>query len=186
MLELLKESLKVQDIYSTVVPLHKVVAEQGALMQCLADNLSGNATVVIWQMQKVVFGTWQNGILALTDTIDTEPVYWLELRAFNDNEEIHLIREAECFDGRLRRDVPGTGSQCVDSASPLWGERTAVFDNCAVLEDRARKIKMEIPVKDTTGKKYGLVIRSYIEEDRETGLSGYYDYRYMAVEVLEV
>ena len=137
---------------------------------------------VAWQIQSVVWGKFDGEKLLLKDDTVPEVDDWLECRVFNWQEEIHLKRDGKFFVGRYIRDEEGTGSFHVDSFSRLWGERTASTGDWITLTDAPRKISMTLPCADDGKKFYGLTTRNYIGSDEATGLSGYVDYRFVAIE----
>lgn len=152
-----------------------------------AEALGSNAVAVIWMIHKVQWVRFTDGHLVLErESAKTE--YWQELRIFNGQGELQLVREQEKLIGRLILDKDSTESWqhgYVDSISPLWGDAVKSENGMVHLEDRTRKINMVIPC-GVEAKRYGLVTRSYIHVDEKTGLSGYGDYRYLAIEGMEV
>jgi len=91
-------------------------------------------------------------------------------------------------DGVRLDDVTGTVDDdgdddfYVDSFSRLWGERTNSAGDWITLTDKPRKISMTLPCTFDDKKFYGLTTRNYIGSDEATGLSGYVDYRFVAIE----
>ncbi len=106
----------------------------------------------------------------------------MECRIFNRAEELHLKRDGNNFSGRYVRDELGEGNFYVDSFARLWGENSSEDDGWITLLDAQRKISMTIPSDDKGKKFYGLTTRNYIDSDKATGLSGYVDYRFVALE----
>ena len=137
---------------------------------------------VAWQIQRIVWGTFDGKKLLLKENSSPNFDDWLEFRLFNESEEIHLKRSGELFFGRYIRDEEGTGKFYADSFARLWGEKSTAADGWIKLEDKPRKISMELPCEDGGKKFYGLLTRNYIGSDKETGLSGYVDYRFVATE----
>ena len=134
------------------------------------------AIFVAWQIQSVVWGKFDGE--KLSANVDD----WLECRIFNDSAELHLKRTGENFSGRYLRDEAGTGNFYVDSFARFWGEFDSAAEGFITLLDKPRKIAMEIPCDDAGKKFYGLTTRNYIGSDDATGLSGYVDYRFVAIE----
>lgn len=132
--------------------------------------------VVAWQVQSVVWSKFDDE--KLLSNVDD----WLEVRIFNRNAEIHLKRAGNNFFGRFVHDEAGTSNFYVDSFSRLWGERTATTGDWITLTDAPRKISMTLPCTNGDKKFYGLLTRNYIGNDEATGLSGYVDYRFVAIE----
>ena len=151
------------------------------LEKILREKFSeSHGTFVAWQVQNIVWGKFDGDKLLLKD--DASPNFddWLECRVFNEREELHIKRAGEKFFGRYVRDGSGAETYYVDSFARLWGERSA--DGWLTLVDAARKISMTIPCDDGGKKFYGLTTRNYIGSDAATGLSGYVDYRFVAIE----
>ena len=155
----------------------------------LAEKFKDSRAVFIaWQNQSVVWGTYEGGKLYLRDKTSPKPENWLECRIFNAAEEIHLKRSENIFSGRYIRDVEGTGKFYVDSFARLWGgcdKKFSAADGYINLLDRGRKLYMEIPCEKSGAQYYGLLTRNYIDSDEDTGLSGYTDCRFVAIEPAE-
>ncbi len=151
----------------------------------LRDKLKNpRAIFVAWQIQSIVWGNY-DGKLSLRGNVPPEPENWLEFRIFNETEELHLKRVNENFIGRYVNDSEGSGNFYVDSFARFWGEKISASDGYVNLLDRNRKLYMEIPCAQDKFKWYGLLTRNYIESDESTGLSGYVDYRFVAIEPAE-
>ena len=175
-----------RDIVSDIKSVSKLttVSEIEKTMQ---DAGVDKATVVIWLMNRIVWTTYVSGHIELDDEASVID-YWQEMRAFNEQGELHLLRSGAYFYGRIVKDKEETADWAhgyVDSISPIWGENTGYENGKVHLEDADRKLNLEIPVSDGNAVKYGLVTRSYIHTDEETGLTGYGDYRYLAIEGME-
>lgn len=136
---------------------------------------------VVWQVQSIVWGKFDGEKLLLKDNAPLNFDDWLECRIFNRSEEIHLKRSGKNFVGRYVRDESGTENFYVDSFSRLWGETSTAANGWTTLLDAPRKISMTIPC-DGDKKFYGLTTRNYIGSDSATGLSGYVDCRFVAIE----
>ena len=145
------------------------------LEQILREKIS-DGILVAWQVQKIVWDKF-DGENFLPNVEDL-----LEIRLFNRREEVHLKRAGKFFVGRYVRDDDGTGTFYADSFSRFWGECTASANGRIKLCDERRKISMELPCDDGGKKFYGLTTRNYIDSDDATGLSGYFDYRFVAIE----
>lgn len=140
---------------------------------------------VTWQIQQVSWGKFDGEKLLLKDNLSPNVDDWLECRIFNEREEIHLKRDGETLRGRHIRDEGGEDISYVDSFARLWGECSKSADGWITLVDAPRKISMELPCDDGGKKFYGFTTRNYIDSDEATGLSGYVDYRFVAIESAE-
>lgn len=141
------------------------------------------ANFVAWQIQNIIWGKFDGE--KLFSTAEIEPQYWLECRIFNEIAELHLKRIENKFVGRYVKDTKGAGNFYVDSFSRFWGENSGAADGFIKLLDKQRKLFMEIPCDKNNAKWYGLLTRNYISSGEETGLSGYIDYRFVAIEPAE-
>ena len=155
--------------------------------EVFSSVLGSEGTVVIWMMNRIIWTRFENGHIKL-DEEATEVDYWQEVRGFNRSGEVHLVRIGEALSGRSIIDKESSGSWkegYVDTIAPLWGDNSGFSDGAVHLVDKDRKLKLDIPCLDGKADNYGLVTRSYIQADETTGLSGYVDYRYLAVEGME-
>ena len=138
------------------------------------------AVLIAWQIAGITWGEY-DGEKILTRA-EMTPEQLFELRIFNETAEIHMKRRADKLIGRYVQDLEGKGNFYVDSFSRFWGEKDAAADGYVNLRDKQRKLQMEIPCAENKFKWYGLLTRNYIDSDAETGLSGYVDYRFVAIE----
>lgn len=146
------------------------------------------ANVVVWQVHGITWGRWQNGSLKLAGDAAKKCSLWLELRVFNEEEELHLKKSGDMWLGRWRKDGAGEATEYVDSISRFWGEMVEAADlpeGYMKLEDAARKLKQILPQAEERAKYYGLVTRSYIGYEA-TGQAGYADYRYVRIAAADV
>ena len=141
------------------------------------------AVFVAWQIQNIMWGKFENDKLFSTKEIT--PQYWLECRIFNETEELHLKRIENKLRGRYITEIEGAENFYADSFSRFWGENSGTADGFIKLIDKQRKLFMEIPCEKINAKWYGLLTRNYISSEEKTGLSGYIDYRFVAIESAE-
>ena len=162
--------------------------KEAALCEKLETLGMKEANVVVWQVHGIVWGCWQNGSLKLAGDAAKKCSLWLELRVFNEEEELHLKKSGDLWLGRWRKDGAGEATEYVDSISRFWGERVEAADapeGYMKLEDAARKLKQILPQAEEHAKYYGLVTRSYIGYE-VTGQAGYADYRYVRIAAADV
>ena len=162
--------------------------KEAALCEKLETLGMKEANVVVWQVHGITWGRWQNGSLKLAGDAAKKCSLWLELRVFNEEEELHLKRSGDLWLGRWRKDGAGEATEYVDSISRFWGERVEAADapeGYMKLEDAARKLKQILPQAEEHAKYYGLVTRSYIGYEA-TGQAGYADYRYVRIAAADV
>lgn len=162
--------------------------KEAALCEKLEVLGMKEANVVVWQVQGIAWGRWQNGSLKLAGDAAKKCSLWLELRVFNEEEELHLKKSGDLWLGRWRKDGVGEATEYVDSISRFWGEMVEAADlpeGYMKLEDAARKLKQILPQAEERAKYYGLVTRSYIGYEA-TGQAGYADYRYVRIAAADV
>lgn len=159
----------------------RINCSEEELAEILREKIS-SGLFVAWQIQSIIWGRFDGGNFSLQDGLAPNFKNWLECRVFNRYEEIHLKRVGKNFSGRYLSDEIGTGDFYVDSFARFWGENSSEADGWINLEDKPRKLSMTIPSDDGGKKFYGLTTRNYIGTDAATGLSGYVDYRFVAID----
>lgn len=88
-----------------------------------------------------------------------------ELRAFNENKELHLVKQGDSFIGRIRVDSEGESCQVYDELQLIWGKATKSENGITELyEDRGIKIKL--PVEVEKNQRAAIKIRSYISSEK--------------------
>lgn len=140
--------------------------------------------IIVWQIHCISWGLLKEGEFSFsTDT--PKPELILELRLFNENEELHLKKQGDSLVGRYRNDETGNASEYVDSVSRFWGQyekhknnETNDFIN---LVDKDRKLSMQIPNIGIPAEYYALETRSYIGINPQTAQAGYTDYRFKSI-----
>ena len=150
------------------------------LEKILRDKLF-QGIFVAWQIQSVIWGKFVGEKCLLKDNLAPNVEDWLECRIFNEREEFHLKRDGKIWRGRYVRDEAGNDIAYIDSFARLWGECVNFADGWITLVDAPRKISMELPCAGGGKKFYGLTTRNYIGSNETTGLSGYVDYRFVAI-----
>lgn len=189
-IELAEDKLSLKDSSATVTKVENLAAEAlgsaDALNEAIKKYMQNPGNVIIWSYAEVKWGKW-DGAKALLSQGEANPKDILEIRVFNREEELRLVNENGSFTGRHIAD--GTGQACcyVDSFARLWGERDMQADipeGYVRLADHERKLEMDVPFEGRAEnvKYLGLETRNYVVSDKETGLSGYGDYRYVAIE----
>ena len=162
--------------------------KEAALCEKIETLGMKEANVVVWQVHGITWGRWQNGSLKLAGDAAKKCSLWLELRVFNEEEELHLKKSGDLWLGRWRKDGVGEATEYVDSISRFWGEMVEAADlpeGYMKLEDAARKLKQILPQAEERAKYYGLVTRSYIGYEA-TGQAGYADYRHVRIAAADV
>jgi CRISPR-associated protein, TIGR03984 family len=174
-----KERYNVRETASQIEHMH-LLADMQSLCAEISKHIA-RGIVVLWQLHAVTWGRFADGRITLAGNADVNPIYIREVRVFDENAELHLLRRGDEFTGRWRIDGTGEEMQYIDSFSPLWGTREGgVADGYAVLADRERGLRMEVPVEAESGQ-YGLLVRGYIIPDANTGQAGYGDHRFVKI-----
>lgn len=164
------------------------------LLTVLAEALPEGGLVTAWLPQQVLWGSYDGkGFTFAKASSLTENV--LEMRVFSKEAEVYARNRGDntylvriCHDypaGAAAAGAEGMETEYVDSLSRLWGENTGFADGYVALEDKERKIRLEIPADDGSYKYYGLVTRNYIGYT-DNNQAGYVDSRYVAIENGEV
>lgn len=183
-LETAKNPLKIKTDRVSVVQERRIETDDAAAVEkALAENMKADANIVVWQIDRIIWGRWRAGHIELAPKETLQPGLWQEVRVFNEDEELHLRREGKGFHGRYRKDTPTTeeGTPYVDSFSRFWGESDGTSAGGYVtLVDGQRKLRLVVPAEGGVNR-YGLQTRNYVGSDEKTGLSGYIDYRFVHI-----
>ena len=160
--------------------IHEVQPLGDVIKQYMKDT----ASLVVWQRHQISWGQWDGSSLILANQEDLDENQIIEIRVFNDKEELHLYRRRGAYEGRYVCDGEGAVQSHVDTLARLWGHKTAHDGTFATLKDDERFLSMTVPCQEKADY-YGLVTRSYIDVDDETGQAGYRDYRFVRIESAE-
>ena len=180
-LELAKKGLTLVD---SPVTWKRKIHESQPLGDVIKQYMKDTASLVVWQRQQISWGRWDGSTLVFAnkETLDENQV--IEIRVFNDNEELHLYRRHGAYEGRYVCDGTGEVQSHVDALARLWGHKTNHDGTFATLKDDELFLSMTVPCQEQADY-YGLVTRSYINVDDETGQAGYTDYRFVRIESAE-
>ena len=184
----LEDQMHIQQGSSEMLRIN-LARNEAALCEKLAELGMKEASVVLWQVHGITWGRWLDGALHLAGETAKKPALWLELRVFNEEEELHLKKSGDSWRGRWRRDGAGETTEYIDSIARFWGKRVEsaadVPEGYMKLEDTARKLTQTLPKVEESATYYGLVTRSYIGYEA-TGQAGYVDYRYVRIAAADV
>ncbi|MCR4682711.1 MAG: hypothetical protein K5647_05175 [Clostridiales bacterium] len=89
----------------------------------------------------------------------------VELRAFDENKELHIIMSDGTPLGRIREDGVGEEIECIDEKQKIWG-RAASRENGYTLFHSDRGIDIKVPVSAENGDTAYLILRGYLAPDR--------------------
>lgn len=121
----------------------------------------------------------------------------LELRAFSETGELHLVKVGDSFRGRMRKDDEGSACTVFDEEHLVWGSTAVVQDDVVTLtEDRGTRVSIPYRLLDGNmqsdkGSRVTIGVRNYLDEDGEDAESGdtrfaFCDYRLVYFKVREV
>lgn len=176
----MKTLLTIQSVSCRVTPV-SITRQETAVKDYLQEAGFSHATVVVWQVNTIRWGKWEQGTLAFADSQEAKTALWLECRIFNEEKELHLTRQKDQFTGRLVEDGAGEATEYVDACSRFWGECKAREAGWMTLRDDDRKLSLTVPESEGTARFYGLVTRNYIGIHEKTAQAGYTDYRYVKI-----
>lgn len=174
----------ISQVNSTVEQID-ISASEDALYTELGRWGTEKATVILWQINAVRFAIWEQGVFSFYDAVPLRADLLIELRIFNEQGELYLRCEDGRFVGRLRTDEVGDEVDYVDTIARFWGSHHKEDDEDTAwmkLRDPSRKLELKLPAVEGKPEFVGLVTRSYIGVDNETGQAGYIDHRYYAIE----
>lgn len=107
----------------------------------------------------------------------------IELRAFNENGELHIVIDDDKVFGRTITECSGEEYEYVDETHLLWGEPKQVKDGYTLLsEDRGNCIN--VPFEVESGKRAFVVVRNYLSKS-QFSFDDYRMVRFITREVVE-
>ncbi len=179
-IELTKEPLRLRKGWSK---WQNIQEDDSSLLAMVEKYKFNHGTAVVWLEYKIAIVEVGKELIEL---LQKNAAYWLELRVFDENRELYLTHEGNEILGRYAEDFPeamegATEQEYVDSAARLWGRRTASAHGRMHLEDKERKLSLELPEQEQMAEYYGLVTRSYVGKNPVTYQAGYVDYRYVTI-----
>lgn len=108
---------------------------------------------------------------------DIELANTKELRAFNENKELHLVKQGISFIGRIRIDNEGECCEVYDELQLIWGKATKSENGITELyEDRGILIKLPAEIKEN--QRAAIKVRSYLSNEKFE----FVDFRIMGIE----
>ena len=180
------------DIYST----KEEYTDIRNIQEFLNRYAKNQYKVVIHAVNEIKFGYYNlqaDNKFTFADDKAIEEAYILQIRLFNQNEEILIKQDTDdiennVYTARIIKDSkenkePKQLVQVIDDASVLFGERindSKVKAGFAHLVESGRKISLNIPAIEQV-KTYALVTRSYIDFDEKIGQAGIGYYRYLDI-----
>ena len=177
-LDLAKKPLEIKEgKYSIKAVCEKV---ETTIWQTWFKFIKQDAAIIVWRMQSILWGTVKNGKVVFYNNETVDPQTVLEMRIFNETEELYVVRDSDEFVGRYIEDDGPETIKYVDSIARLWGKRTERQNDFVVLKDVSRKLILQLPCSEDA-EYYGLVTRNYIGYAEETGQAGYTDYRFVSI-----
>ncbi len=174
---------EIQPVKSHVQNDIVIPASMGDLQNKLQELGVQDGFVILWQVNSINWGRWTDGRFYYEGPAPKDSLV-LELRVFNEQEELHLLKKGGSFKGRYRKDGEGEEAEYIDSASRFWGKRTEGQESAEgfiCLIDKDRKLSMSIPKIEADAETYALETRSYVGINEQTAQAGYVDYRFKAI-----
>lgn len=164
------------------------------IYEFLNQNAKDNYKVIVYAVNEVKLGYYNfndDKKFIFPDDDEFNEKYIIELRLFNENEEIYLRKDNDInsYNARIIKDnldksvTEAEKIITIDDASTLFGKKVIdknINDNFVKLQESGRKISLIIPSEDRA-KYYALVTRSYITFDEKTGQAGIGYYRYLDI-----
>ena len=180
----------VEDMYC----LKKDYTNIDDIYEFLNQNAKDNYKVIVYAVNEVKFGYYNlenSGEFSFPYGGEFEEKYIIELRLFNENEEILLQKNDDMSSYKARIIIDDVDKDVkdiqkiitVDDASTLFGKRTIdnrINGDFVKLKESGRKISLTIP-SEHRAEYYALITRSYITFDEKTGQAGISYYRYLDI-----
>lgn len=195
--EELKNFFKEENYLDTVENrycLRKDYTDINNIREFLSQNAKNSYKVFLRAFNEIKFGYYNlenSGEFSFPYGEEFEEKYILELRLFNENEEILLQKNDDMSSYKARIIIDDVDKDVkdiqkiitVDDASTLFGKRTIdnrINGDFVKLKESGRKISLTIP-SEHRAEYYALITRSYITFDEKTGQAGISYYRYLDI-----
>jgi CRISPR-associated protein (TIGR03984 family) len=115
----------------------------------------------------VIYNSDSVKILKKDDIEALDKEKFLEVRAFSQNEELHIIEINGEYTGRIITDDAGDCVEIVDEEHLLWGNKTKKDGDYTILsEDRGTELRLPLEVK--TGQRAFIKVRNYLNPEEDT------------------
>lgn len=169
-------SIKKEWIYNIQRPLDDILGK-------IAVN---DYKVLLQSVNEMKFGYYNEHRFIFSDNKNIIQKYLVQVRMFNELEEILILRNKDEYYVRMIKDETNEESkliETVDSTSVLFGKvikNENLPKGFVELYDKGRKIERIIP-SAVESDYYTLITRSYIEYNNKTGQAGYGYYRYVDI-----
>lgn len=176
------KSLKLTERYTV-----KTEGTVSSLEEALKKAAGKNFKAAVYLVHEFRFGYWRGDHFEFADGKNFDEKYLLEMRLFNDTEEIYLQKKGCLLLVRTTEDAAADNGGCriktVDSTSRMFGRKCAASlpENFVKLYESGRKISIVIPAEEQA-EKYNLTTRSYVVYDKTTGQAGYGWYRWVSLQ----
>ncbi len=179
-----------KDIYRIVPGFSKVIYS-GEVKDNLESFILGrlkNGYIGCWLYNEVLFGRIKDGKISFyNDEIPNFERYAMRIRAFNENEEIHIWKSDGRFLCRYRKDGEGESCEYIDAQQVMLGTKSAKCgDFCEITENIGAKYM--VPSEFLNGfslspnRRLILKTRNYIGYN-EIGQAGFVDSRFVKIYV---
>lgn len=130
--------------------------------------------VATWLVNEFKLGYYELGQFIFADASLVDEKFLLELRIFNEQQELHVVRKGTGLHVSIITDNKEGNTLTVDSSSQIFGKRVEADlpEGFVRLEEPGRKICFTIPATQKADKYY-LKTRSYVEMNEKTGQAGF-------------
>ncbi len=172
-------TLQPKNINSTL----KQHISQTPLTDILKQHANDQYLVIAYLHNEIRLGRYQQGTLTFADNRNLDENHLIELRAFNNTQEIYIRKINNKYLVRNITDGTGEPIETVDTTSNIFGKRvpdTNTPQGYTRLKEDGRKITITIPTTQQADN-YALTTRSYITYDSDTGQAGFAYYRYVNI-----
>ena len=179
-------TLKIEDGYAEIEPIEDVDAV--GLVDTCRRLFPKDAYIFAWQIYTAGWGRWDGNEWHLLNSNKLSTDFLRELRLFDRQAELHVVRVGNKFCGRYISDCnSGTKSMYVDTFGRLLGksEGAKCGEHMTVLRDESRQLEQCVPIVIDKDKYCGLITRSYINEVGNEGQLSYTDYRFVDLDEAE-
>jgi len=122
-----------------------------------------NAYILQYTSHSVDIGYFKNGIITFYADRQFDPLDFKDLRVFNEEMEVHIIRKKEKIIARLRKDGQGEDTDIFDQKVMVLGETQKELSEEWTEFSENRGTNLTLPLKNAKVQNTFYKARNYIE-----------------------
>ncbi len=152
------------------------------LEKSITGSFTDNGNIIAYLDYKVLIGKFENSKILFYNDKVFEPKFIKKIRVFNETKELHIWKEGNFFNSRLRIDEEGNIADIVEARQIIWGTEFHPLGNGFSLITEKRGTELIIPFEsieiNDKKKRLSVLTRNYIDYNKN-GQASYNDVRFV-------